>query len=109
MNALVENQPTIITHKRKGLASFLIGVISLTLILILLGIATAKDGKLPSEHINILILSTLGVGFFNLVGVTLGVFGALDRSSKKVYPALGLILNIGVALFIVVLLVTPRH
>ena len=37
--------------------------------------------------------------------VALGFFGALDRSSKKTYPALGLTLNIGILALFAVLLV----
>ena len=36
-----------------------------------------------------------------VVGAALGLFGAWDRSSKKLYPVIGLCLNIGIlALFI---------
>jgi hypothetical protein len=43
--------------------------------------------------------------FVDLIGVGLGFFGALDRSSKKTYPALGLALNIGILALFVALLV----
>jgi hypothetical protein len=32
----------------------------------------------------------------SVIGIGLGFFGALDRSSNKTYPALGLALNIGI-------------
>ena len=40
------------------------------------------------------------------IGIVLGIFGAADRSSKKVYPVLGLVLNVlVVALFTALMIV----
>jgi len=38
----------------------------------------------------------IAILFVAFIGIGLGFFGALDRSSKKTYPALGLALNIGI-------------
>jgi hypothetical protein len=39
-------------------------------------------------------------------GIALGLFGAVDHSSKKVYPVLGLILNVAIlALFVTMVLI----
>jgi hypothetical protein len=42
----------------------------------------------------ILGMGMLAACFIDLIGVALGFVGAVDRSSKKVYPVMGLILNI---------------
>jgi len=43
--------------------------------------------------------------FVDLIGIGLGVFGAVDRASKKTYPALGLVLNIGILVLFAALVV----
>jgi hypothetical protein len=101
MSITVENQATIRTHKGTGIASFIIGVSSIILIMALVGIAAVMTptGKL-TPGINMMIgLGMLAACFVDLIGIGLGVFAAVDRSSKKTYPALGLTLNIGTLVF----------
>jgi hypothetical protein len=108
MSITMENQATVRTHKGKGIASFIMGVTSVILFLALIGAAgvmTAKTGKMPPEIAMIIGLSMFAACFIDLIGIGLGFFGALDRSSKKTYPALGLALNIGILALFAVLLV----
>jgi hypothetical protein len=98
MSITMENQATIRTHKGKGIASFALGVTSVIGILALIGIAAVmtKTGKLTPELNVILGLGMISAVFVDLIGIGLGFFGAVDRASKKTYPALGLALNIGI-------------
>jgi hypothetical protein len=107
MSITMENQATIRTHKGKGIASFIMGVTSVILFLALIGAAgvMTHTGKLTPEIAMIIGLSMFAACFVDLIGIGLGFFGALDRSSKKTYPALGLALNIGILALFAALLV----
>lgn len=98
MTMTMENQATIRTHKGKGIASFVIGVTSVILLLALIGTAAVmtQTGKSTPELNMIIGLGMLSVCFVDFVGIGLGLFAAIDRSSKKTYPALGLTLNVGI-------------
>jgi hypothetical protein len=98
MTLTMENQANILAHKGKGIASFIIGLTCFILILALIGTAgvMAKTGKMTPEFQMFIGLGMISACFVDLIGIGLGVFGAVDRSSKKVYPVLGLILNIGI-------------
>jgi len=52
-------------------------------------------------------LSVLSNGMLcvNLMGITLGFFGAKDSSSRKFYPLLGLSLNVAILMTLLVLAV----
>lgn len=51
------------------------------------------------------VLSVLSNGMLcvNLIGIALGFFGAKDRSSRKLYPLLGLALNVAILMTFAVL------
>ena len=98
MTIKMENLATIRTHNGKGIASFIIGVTSFVFVLAMIGIAglMTKAGTMTPQ-LNMLIgLGMISACFVDLIGIALGVLGAVDRSSKKVYPVLGLTLNIGI-------------
>ena len=107
MTMTMENQTTIRTHKGTGIASFIIGVTCVILIMALIGTAgvMAKTGKLTPEFNVIIGLGMLSACFVDLIGIGLGFFAAMDRSSKKVYPVLGLVLNIVILVLFTALLV----
>ena len=95
MTTTTENQAVILTHRWQGIASSIIGVVSV-MITLLLG-RIAMSGTEPSG----LMLTALAVVpsamlCANLVGIGLGIFGAKDRASRKLYPRLGLALNIAI-------------
>jgi hypothetical protein len=108
MTMTMENQATIRTHKGTGIASFVIGVTCVILVMALMGTAgvMTKTGAITSE-LNIIIgLGMISACFVDLIGIVLGFLGAVDRSSKKVYPVLGLIINfLVVVLFVAVLVI----
>ncbi len=112
MTITTENQAVILVHKWQGIASSVIGVTSIIFNSLLVGIA--MSGTKPPTLVNtaLLVLSS-GMLFANLIGIALGFLGAKDRSSRKLYPLLGLILNIAMvmtllALAIVGLLMNDR-
>ncbi|MBN2180756.1 MAG: hypothetical protein JW715_02490 [Sedimentisphaerales bacterium] len=96
-------------HSRMGIASFIIalaqGFITL-LVIIFAGIlaATARqyDNEAAFAFVGLFII--LGM-IAHLVGAVLGIAGAIQSSRKKVFAIIGLILNIAVLLFIIVLIV----
>lgn len=102
MTITMENQAAVRAHKGTGIASFVIGVTTVILVFALIGTSAVmtKAGTLTLEFTMILGLGIISAGFVDLIGIVLGLCGAADRSSKKVYPVLGLALNIGIlALF----------
>ena len=108
MTMTLENQSVIRTHKGTGIASFIIGVTCIITIMVLIGIAgvMTNTGRATAELNMILGLGMISAVLVDLIGIGLGVFGAADRSSKKVYPVLGLILNVVVvALFAALLII----
>ena len=94
-------------HKGLGIASFIIALICLALILALFGIAGAMTnaGKATPEFNTIIGFGLFFAWFVDVVGIALGIAGALDRSSKKVFPVLGLIFGIGILVLSVALVV----
>ena len=85
-------------HKGLGIASFVISLICVVLILLLFLVAGAltASGKATNE-VNMMIGFGLFFAWFvDVIGVALGIAGALDRSSKKVFPVLGLIFGLAI-------------
>jgi hypothetical protein len=101
MTITTENQ-AVILHKSQGIASSIIGVTSIFFNLLLVGIA--MSGTEPPRPVST-ALSVLSNGmlYANLIGIALGFFGAKDRSSRKLYPLLGLTLNVAILMTLLVL------
>jgi hypothetical protein len=95
MTITTANQAVIPTHKWQGIASSIIGVTSTIITLLLVGIAMSATEP-PRPMITALGALSSGMLCANLVGMALGFFGVKDRSSRKLYPLLGLILNAAV-------------
>jgi hypothetical protein len=100
MTMTLENPAIIRTHSRIGIASFVIGVTSVISLLALIGTAAVmtQTGKLTPPLQLIIGLGMFAACFVGLIGIALGFFGAVDRASKKTYPVLGLVLNVGILL-----------
>jgi hypothetical protein len=98
MTIAMENQASIRRHKGTGIASFIIGITCVVCVLALVGAAgvMTQSGKLTPELNVILGLGMLSACLVDMIGIGLGLFGAVDRSSKKAFPVLGLSLNIGI-------------
>lgn len=102
MTVMTVDQAVPVRHRGMGIASFVIGIFSVVLVFGLLAVAgvLAQTGKATPETNIVLGLGIITAGIIDLVGIGLGFAGAIDRSSKKAFPALGLVLNVGiVALF----------
>ena len=97
-----ENRAVIPIHKWQGIVSSIIGVTSIIFSLLLLGMV--MGGTEPPRPMST-ALSVLSNGMLcvNLIGIALGFFGAKDRSSRKLYPLLGLTLNAAIPMAFVAL------
>jgi hypothetical protein len=94
MTVTTENQAVIIPfHKWQGVASSMIGVASVMITLLLFGLAVTGTEPPKSVATALWVLSGGMLGA-NLIGFALGIFGATDRWSRKLYPLLGLVLNL---------------
>ena len=102
MTITAENQAVILTHKWKGIASAIIGVTSIIITLLLVGIVMSGTEP-PRPTIAALGVLSSGMLYGNLIGIVLGFLGAKDRSSSKLYPILGLTLNVAVLIAFVAL------
>jgi len=105
MTLATENQAAIPVHKWRGIASSIIGVTSVIITLLLVGIVMSGTEP-PRPVITVLRMLSNGMLFANLIGIALGVLGTKDRASRKLYPLLGLALNVAIpAIFVVLALV----
>jgi hypothetical protein len=102
MSISMENQAVVLAHKGRGIASFIIGVTCIIVTLLVAGIAMSKTDLSKPMMITLGVLAS-GMLCADLIGIALGFFGAKDRSSKKLYPLLGLTLNVTVMMGFVVL------
>jgi len=104
---VIDNQAGVRVHKGVGIASFVIGVTSMILILALFvfaGIMTNAGRATP--ELNMII----GFGMFfawavDVIGIALGIVGAVDRTSKKTFPMLGLTVSTAILLLSIALIV----
>jgi hypothetical protein len=81
-------------HGGLGVTSFVIGALSIFLDFGIFGVAgylKSSGQQTPTVNmvVGVAILSLLGVC---LLGIGLGIAGAADRTSKKAFPVLGIIL-----------------
>ena len=93
MSLSTENQAVALPHKRRGRASFIIGVTCIIIILLMVGIVMIWS-DVPEPMMTVLQLLPAGLLCAALIGIVLGILGAADRSSRKLYPLLGLALNV---------------
>ena len=92
----------VLIHKWQGVASSIIGVTSIIFNSLLFGIAVRGTEPLGRMSTALLVLSSAML-CANLIGIVLGFLGARDRSSIKLYPLLGLTLNVAILTTFVVL------
>jgi hypothetical protein len=97
-----ENQAVIPIHKWQGIASSIIGVISVTFNLLLVGMVMSGNEPPRAMSTALSVLSS-GMLCVNLIGIALGFFGAQDSSSRKLYPLLGLTLNVAILMALLAL------
>jgi hypothetical protein len=102
MTITTENQAVIPIHKWQGIASSIIGATSIIITSLLFGIAMSGTEPPRSMSTALSVLSS-GMLFANVIGIALSFFGAKDRSSRKLYPLLGLALNVAILMTFVAL------
>ena len=102
MTITTENQAVIPIHKWQGIASSIIGITSIIFNLLLVGIALSGTEPRGPMSTALSVLSS-GMLCANLIGIALGFFGAKDRASRKLYPLLGLTLNVAILMTLLVL------
>jgi glucose uptake protein GlcU len=102
MTITTENQAVIPVHKWQGIASSIIGATSIIFNSLVVGIAMTGTAP-PRPMTAALPVLSFAMLCANLIGIALGFFGAKDRSSRKLYPLLGLILNVAVVMALVAL------
>ena len=102
MTLTAENQAAIPVHKWQGIASSIIGITSIVITLLLVGMAMSGTEP-PRPMITALGVLSSGMLCANLIGIALGFFGAKDRSSRRLYPLLGLTLNVAILMAFVAL------
>lgn len=103
--------PAKIKHSGPGIASLIVGILSLVLYIAVLALSPAAAAEIlenpdPEAMLNnfyvivigLLILASLGL---NIIGVILSIIGLALKNRKKAFPLVGLILN-GLILLIVI-------
>ena len=102
MTIATQNQAVLPIHKWQGIASSIIGVTSIIFNLLLVGmVMSGTEPPMPMN--NDLSVLTNGMLCANLIGIALGVFGAKDSASRKLYPLLGLTLNVAILMTLLAL------
>ena len=84
MSLGTENQAVVLPHKRPGIASFVIGATCIIVILLEGGVVLSVT-ELPGPVMTALEVIPGAMLFAALIGIGLGIFGAADRSSRKLY------------------------
>ena len=104
MTIATENQAVIPIHKWQGIASSVIGAASILFNSLLFAIAMSGT-KPPGPMSTALLVLSSAMLCANVIGIVLGFLGAKDRSSRQLYPLLGLTLNVAILTIFVVLAV----
>jgi hypothetical protein len=92
MALTTEHQVDLRVHKRRGIASSIIGAASIAFTLLLFWIAVSRT-QLSAPAVIVLQVLSSAMLCANVVGLVLGFLGARDRASRKLCPLLGLALN----------------
>lgn len=102
MTLATGNLAVIPVHRWQGIASSIIGVASVIMTLLLVGIVMSGTEP-PRAVITVLQVPSTGMLWADLIGIAWGFLGTRDRSSRKLYPLLGLALNVAVLMTFLVL------
>jgi cation transport ATPase len=92
----MDEQPKL-RHGGLGISSFVIAIIALIFIILLFGVAGAvrASGRSTPAVDTVVGLAMLLAWVADLIGIGLGIAGALDKRSKKTFPILGLVIGLG--------------
>jgi hypothetical protein len=94
-------------HKGLGIASFVIAIVVLVLVFLLFlvaGVMKSSGAATPTANAVIGSLIFL-LWLIDVVGVAIGIAGAMDRTAKKTFPVLGIVIGGAVLLLSIILIV----
>ena len=77
------------THSQMGIMSFVFGILSLTSFVLVVYLSY-KSGEVPGGY----GVTGLLVTVFSIVGVTLAALNLRQKECYKIFPAIGLVLNL---------------
>lgn len=93
-------QQVVRRHGGLGIASFILTLLCLVVMVMMIAVLGAMHNQgraTGSEPLTqILGLGMILAAVVDLIGIGLGIAGAFDRTSKKAFPVLGLILGIAI-------------
>jgi hypothetical protein len=97
MSIALDGRTQLRPHTGLGISSFTLGVISLIAFVALTGYAgLLQTTGHATEATNTLVgVGVLLIWIANLVGIGLGIAGAVQHCLRKVFPTLGLVFNVG--------------
>jgi hypothetical protein len=97
MSIVLHNPSDLRRHIGLGISSFAVGVISVLSFVVLLGYAgMIHNTASATPAVNMTIgFGVMIVWLISLIGTGLGIAGALDSLSRKTFPVLGLVFNVG--------------
>ncbi|GAA0182895.1 hypothetical protein SH2C18_51800 [Clostridium sediminicola] len=88
-------------HSKVGISSFVSGILAITLFL---SISTLPLDETNSELV-IGIIAIFSV-LIAMVGTILGIIGILNKKKKRIFAIIGVILNLMLVLFFIVLMIS---
>lgn|SRR5262249_10189407 len=91
------DEQALLRHRGLGIASFAVAMVVLLLIFLVFGVAgVLKVSGIKNPAIDVIIgLGIIVLWLANLVGIGLGIEGVVDKTSKKIFPILGLVIGAG--------------
>ncbi|WP_315120472.1 hypothetical protein [uncultured Clostridium sp.] len=97
-------------QSKPGIFSFVLALLSVVIFIIsiILLVKTNDQGiyseVTPSEIMGTIFLLLSGI--LSFTGVALGIAGVVTKNRKKVYPIIGIIINLLIALFFIAIIIT---
>jgi hypothetical protein len=102
MKPASDNSPNKKTHHPVGLISFVTAIVTgaVSLVLFIISMIPERGTYTAQRWTNILIIYALAVApLLHTIGLVFGIVGAFLKESKKLFPVLGIILNIVPVIF----------
>ena len=100
------------THSGLGIASFILGVIAGIAMIALIVVAAAMSAQAPGGELDENSPGAITVGCsliiaagMALLGLILGIVGAIQQGRKKLFSVLGIVFNGGMILMVVALMI----
>ncbi len=105
---MIEPQEASSKHSKMGIASFIISIVQgiVTMVTMVMAGVVTTWGPQAEHQTAFMIIGFIIFGgiFAHITGTGLGIAGVCQRNSKKVFSVLGLILNFGAVLVILLIM-----